>query len=73
MEAVSWGAAQLDRCIKSLSDQRFSVHLNTEGKAIEAVAEEIANYAGLDLKPPTWHPILRPLKRMIVQVRHIRF
>ncbi|MBW4453320.1 MAG: tunicamycin resistance protein [Nostoc indistinguendum CM1-VF10] len=69
----SWGAAQLDRCINSLSDQRFSVHLNTEGKAIEAVAEEIANYVGIDLKPSTWHPILRPLKRMIVQVRHIRF
>ncbi len=69
----SWGAHQLDRCLKSLSDERFSIHLNTEGKAIEAVAEEIAHYAGLDLKPPTWHPFLRPLKRMIVQVRHVRF
>lgn len=69
----SWGAHQLDRCLKSLSDERFSIHLNTEGRAIEAVAEEIAHYAGLDLKPATWHPILRPLKRMIVQLRHVRF
>jgi len=37
------------------------------------VAEEIALYVGLSLKPPTWHPILRPLKRMILQIRHIRF
>ncbi len=68
----SWNAHQLERCLKSLSDEKFAVHLNTEGKAIEAVAEEIAHYAGVDLKPPTWHPILRPLKRMIVQIRHIR-
>ncbi len=68
----AWNARQLDRCLKSLSDEKFAVHLNTEGKAIEAVAEEIADYAGLDLKPSTWHPILRPLKRMIVQIRHIR-
>lgn len=68
----SWNAHQLDRCLKSLSDEKFAVHLNTERKAIEAVAEEISHYAGIDLKPLTWHPILRPLKRMIVQIRHIR-
>ncbi|MGV0024265.1 AAA family ATPase [Phormidesmis priestleyi] len=69
----SWGAHQLDRCLTSLSDERFSIHLNTEGKAIEAVAEEIAHYADLDLQPPTWHPMLRPLKRIIVQFHHVRF
>lgn len=69
----SWGARHVDRCLKSLSDQRFAVHLNTEGKTIEAVAEEIARYVSLDLKPCTWYPILRPLKRMILQIRHIRF
>ena len=68
----SWNVRQLDRCLKSLADQRFAVHLNTEGKAIEVVAEEIARCVQLDLKPPTWHPILRPLKRMIVQIRHVR-
>lgn len=68
----SWGARQLDRCLESLSNERFAVHLNTEEKTIEAVAEEIARYASLDLKPSTWHPILRPLKRLAVQIRHIR-
>lgn len=68
----SWNARQLDRCLKSLSDEKFAVHLNTEEKTIEAVAEEIAHYAGLELKPPTWHPVLRPLKRLVVQIRHIR-
>jgi hypothetical protein len=68
----SWGAHQLDRCLRSLSDEKFAVHLNTEGKTIEVVAEEIAHYAGLALKPPTWHPILRPLKRIVVQICHIR-
>jgi hypothetical protein len=69
----SWNARQLDRCLEYLSDERFAVHLNTEGKGIEVVAEEIANYAGLNIKPPTWHSVFRPLKRMIVQIRHIRF
>jgi AAA domain len=68
----SWGARQLDRCLNSLSDEKFAAHLNTEGKTIEAVAEEIACYIDLTLKPPTWYPILRPLKRIIVQLCHIR-
>ncbi len=71
--STSWNARQLDRCLESLADERFAVHLNTESKAIEVVAEEIARCVELDLKPPTWHPILRPLKRMIVQIRHVRF
>ncbi|MBE9098776.1 AAA family ATPase [Vacuolonema iberomarrocanum] len=69
----SWNAHQLDRCLESLSDEMFAVHLNTDGKTIEAVAEEIARSVGLDLNPPTWHPMLRPLKRMVIQIRHIRF
>lgn len=68
----SWGAHQLDRCLRSLLDQKFVIHLNTEGKTIEVVAEEIAYHVGLALKPPTWHPILRPLKRLVVQISHIR-
>jgi hypothetical protein len=69
----SWGARQLDRCLMSLSDEIFKFHLDTEGKNIEMVAEEIARHVGLKLKPSTWHPVLRPLKRTIVQIRHIRF
>jgi AAA domain len=69
----SWNTRQLDRCLKSLSDEKFAVHINTEDKAIEAVAEEIAHYAGLNLNPPTWHPMLRPLKRIIVRMSHVRF
>ncbi len=68
----SWGAHQLERCWQFLADERSAIQINTESKAIGAVAEEIARYTGLDLKPPTWHPILRPLKRIIVQIRHIR-
>lgn len=70
--STSWGACQLDRCLRSLPDEKFAVHVNTEGKTIEVVAEEIAYYVGLALKPPTWHPILRPLKRIVVQICHIR-
>lgn len=62
----SCNARQLDRCLKALSDEKFAVHPNTGGKTIEAVAEEVAHYAGLELKPPTWHPVLRPLKRIVV-------
>ncbi|MCU0538053.1 MAG: AAA family ATPase [Hydrococcus sp. Prado102] len=69
----SWAALQLNRCLASLSDEKFKFHLDTEAKSIELVAEEIARHVGLQLKPPTWHPILRPLKRALVQIRHIRF
>lgn len=69
----SWNARQLNRCLKSLSDEKFAVHIDTEKKTIETVAEEIADYIGFALKPPTWPPILRPLKRFIIQIRHIRF
>lgn len=68
----SWAAHQLDRCLTSLSNEKFAVHISTEGKTIEAVAEEIAQRAGLTLKPSPRHLILRPLKRMAVQLRHIR-
>lgn len=69
----SWAAHQLDRCLNALSDAKFKVHLNTEGKVVETVAEEIADQIGLSLRSPTWHPTLRPLKRMLIQARHIRF
>ncbi|KAM3090884.1 AAA family ATPase [Phormidesmis sp. 146-35] len=63
----SWGARHLDRCLNALSDEKFAAHLNTEGKPIEAVAEEIAYSTGLALSPP-WHPLLRPLKRIAVRL-----
>lgn len=69
----SWNARQLDRCLTSLSNEIFKFHLDTERKSIDMVAEEIADHIGLKLNPPTWHPVLRPLKRAIVQIRHIRF
>ncbi len=69
----SWAAAQLDRCLNSLSNEIFATHLDTEDKSIKSVAEEIARYVGLNLNPPKWHPVLRSLQRIIVQIRHIRF
>lgn len=68
----SWGARHLDRCLNALSDEKFAVHLNTEGKTIATVAEEIAHSTSLALKPPGIR-ILRPLKRIAVQIRHIRW
>jgi hypothetical protein len=68
----SWGARHLDRCLNALSDEKFAVHLNTKGKTIATVAEEIAHSTGLALKPPSIK-ILRPLKRVVVQIRHIRW
>lgn len=67
----SWGARHLDRCLTYLSDEKFAVHLNTEGKTIEAVAEEIARSTGLTLSPPTWHPLLRPLKRVVMRLKSV--
>ncbi|MDJ0595870.1 MAG: hypothetical protein QNJ72_38790 [Pleurocapsa sp. MO_226.B13] len=44
----SWGAAQLDRCFNSLSNEIFAIHLDTENQSIKLVAEEIAMYVGLN-------------------------
>lgn len=45
----SWGASQLDRCLNSLSNEIFKTYINTEGKSIDTVAEEIAFHIGLNL------------------------
>ena len=48
----SWGASQLDRCLNSLSNEIFKTHINTEGKSINTVVEEIAFHLGLNLNHP---------------------
>ncbi|GAA5511879.1 tunicamycin resistance protein [Deinococcus carri] len=47
----SWAGAQVEDRLRELAGPRFAVHLNTYGRTVDAVAEEIGARAGLDLSP----------------------
>jgi predicted ABC-type ATPase len=37
-----WAEKQIDRCVDSLEDERFARHVVTEGRGIDAIADDIA-------------------------------
>jgi len=67
----SWPALQIDRCLDALHTQLFAEHLDTSAASIEAVAEALAERAGLVLLPRAG-VLRRAVWRFGVQVRHIR-
>lgn len=69
----SWAAAQIDRCISALSDERFKHHLDTEGCSIADNAERIAELAGVSLQPDGRSAVRKVYDRIRTQIRHIRF
>jgi len=68
----SWGAQKIEYCLDTLQKQEFAWHLDTENRSIEQTAQEIANQTGLSLQPPLKNPLQRYLRRLTVQIRHIR-
>jgi hypothetical protein len=68
----SWGAQNLDRCLNALRALEFADHLETDGCSIEAVAEEIASRAGLELESRLRDPVSRFARRVRVHWKHIR-
>src|SRR5690606_32808673 len=47
----SWPAAQIDRCVAALADEKFGHHLDTEGRSVADNVEQIAALSGLSLLP----------------------
>jgi len=70
---ASWGARQIDRCLAGLSEFDAADRLHTDTLAHEAVVEEIARRARLQLAPDHSFSLQRALRRLTVQVKHIRW
>lgn len=67
----SWAARQLDRCLTAYARDILETPIDTDGRSVEAVAQAVAQAAGLVLEPPPG-PIRGLLARMAVTLRHIR-
>lgn len=71
--ARSWAARQADRCVASLADERFGVHLDAAKLSIDETAERIASLAGLPLQPDRRSKLRKLSDRLLTQLKHIRF
>ncbi|AUS80121.1 hypothetical protein C1701_19285 [Actinoalloteichus sp. AHMU CJ021] len=70
---ASFAAGQARRCLDVLSTPQFDVHVDTEHQTIAEVAEDIAEHCGLRLSDSAEHPVRRAVRRVGVQLRHVRF
>ncbi|MFD0673764.1 AAA family ATPase [Cohnella sp. GCM10027633] len=69
----SWPARQIDRCVESLSHERFERHIRTDGLTVESIVELIAEEAGVKLLPDRRSTLRKRWDRLIVKLKHIRF
>ncbi|WP_276354456.1 AAA family ATPase [Cohnella caldifontis] len=69
----SWAARQIERCVASLSDDRFREHLETDRMTLEEVANAIASSAHLPLLPDRRSAAKKAYDRLATQFRHIRW
>lgn len=63
---------KLDHCLAQLSGPEFAEHLRTDATPVTAVADRIAELAGLTLVPDTHGPVRGRLRRMAVTIGHAR-
>ncbi|TNJ63872.1 tunicamycin resistance protein [Paenibacillus hemerocallicola] len=69
----SWGAQHIDRCMEGLSDAAFLPRLDTDTLSVEQVAEQIAQMCGLELAPDNSGKLAKKIKRVVTQLKHIRY
>lgn len=67
-----FAVAKLDYCLAQLSKPEFAEQIHTDTTPVPAVAERIADAAGLTLAPNTDSRLRGRLRRMAVTVRHAR-
>ena len=67
-----WALDQVDRCLDQLTTPGFADPVDTEGRTVAEVAEEIAQRAGLALAPNQDGRGRAWLRRTVTSVRHIR-
>lgn len=68
----SWPAQQIERCLSNLHSEQFAQHINTEGRSISSVAEEIAEASGVNLQKLRNGFLSRTARQLSVQLKHIR-
>lgn len=68
----SWPVQQIDRCLASLSGERFEHHIHTDRLTIEEVVERIASEAGIGLVPDRRSKLRKSMDRLLVMIKHIR-
>lgn len=66
----SWAAQQIKPCLEGFQHPLFRTQIQTDGRHVEDIAEEIARIAGLPLLPRR-RGILLYLRRFGNQLRHI--
>ena len=68
-----WAAKQIDNCINGFNELiSKSFYIDTNKLSIYDVVEEIAVKSGLALKKDRDINIIRKIKRIIVQIKHVR-
>lgn len=68
----SWAAAQIDRCIAAFQTQVCQESIDTDGRSIDWVSEEIARRSGLNLLPDNRSRLKKYIDRLATQWQHIR-
>lgn len=68
----SWGAQQIDRCIKAFDNHITETKIYTDDLNIYQVVEKVASIAGLILDDDKRGCFRRRVDRVIMQCKHIR-
>lgn len=68
----SWGARQIDRCLRAFDRDIPGVKLHTDRLSVEQAAERVAALAGLTLAEDRRSRPRRLLDRAAARIRHIR-
>ncbi|MCI8573523.1 MAG: AAA family ATPase [Oscillibacter sp.] len=68
----SWGAQQIDRCMKAFDHDITETKIYTDHLKIPQVAEEIASALGLSLADDKRSPFRKRIDRVVIQYKHIR-
>lgn len=68
----SFALERLDGCLDALSGPTYASHLDTEGRTVAQVADEVARIAELPIRPSTDGPTRAWLRRKTTSLRHLR-
>ena len=68
----SWAAQQIDRCIKSFSEDITEYKIYTDDLNIDQVIEQIAAVSTVTLSEDSRNNLRKRFDRFIVQCKHIR-
>ncbi|WP_062110600.1 AAA family ATPase [Bacillus niameyensis] len=67
----SWAYQQMEGRLKSLEDEKFKEHLQTDSMSVEEVVEAIARGSGLDLLPDHRSGLKKKIDRLTVKLKEI--